>query len=407
MSFPALDQTERAHSERVLASVRDAIQRAGGWIPFSEYQQRVLYEPGLGYYASGAAKFGCGGDFVTAPLVSPLFGRAVARWIAPLLAASGPGAEILELGAGNAALAQQVLEELLVMSSAPARYSILDISADLRVRQADALAAVPALQAVPVRWLDSLPGDFRGVILANEVLDALPCERFVVGAAGLLARGLRMNADGRLVEALREPSTLSHVKLPLAGSLIDCYARLSANLDSSGCRLPPGYAGEFIPALPPFLRSLSTALQSGAIVLIDYGLPRRQLYLPERGAGSLRCIRRHQAHDDPLRDPGLTDITSWVDFTAVADAAESNGLQVTAFATQMAWLLDSGLDALLAEAMQSANNSAAAVALAQGVKTLLLPGEMGEAVKMMCLTRGLAEQFGTVGTQDLRASLCD
>jgi SAM-dependent MidA family methyltransferase len=187
MTFPPLDAVERAQSERVLAAVRERVRAAGGWLPFSEYQNLVLYAPGLGYYSAGAAKFGAAGDFVTAPEISPLFGRAVARWIAPLLAACGPRAEILELGAGSGALARTLLAELTAQGCAPARYSILEVSGDLRARQVEALAETSA--STVVRWSDRLPENFVGVILANEVLDALPCERFVQGPAGLLARG--------------------------------------------------------------------------------------------------------------------------------------------------------------------------------------------------------------------------
>ena len=403
--FPPLAPAEQAHSAQVLDAVRLEIANRGGWMPFSDYQQRLLYAPALGYYSAGAAKFGAAGDFVTAPEISPLFGRAVARWLAPLLAACGPGAGVLELGAGSGALALQLLAELASMGCAPAGYSIVEVSADLRARQSAALTNAAASHGVTLRWLERLPQEFTGVILANEVLDALPCERFVQGPSGLLARGVTVNAAGALQDALREPQAADADTLTTAGSLRECYADLQRRLQASDCRLPQGYAGEFIPSLTPLLRSLSAALRLGALVLVDYGLPRRQLYLPERAAGTLRCIRRHHAHDDPYRDPGLTDITCWVDFTTVAEAAHDCGLSLRAFVTQMGWLLDAGLEPVLAAAMATAASDAARIQLTQGVKTLLLPGEMGEAVKMMCLTRDLAEGLGRVGIQDLRASL--
>ena len=404
-TFPPLAAAERIQSERVLAAVRRRLAAMGGWLPFSDYQNLLLYAPGLGYYSAGAAKFGAAGDFVTAPEISPLYGCAVARWIAPLLAASGPRAEILELGAGSGALAGHLLAELTALGCAPFSYAILEVSADLRARQAEAMAGLPAPVATPVRWLERLPENFTGVILANEVLDALPCERFVQGPAGLLARGVGWGAAGEPVDALRDPQLTDDFSLPGAGSLRASYVALAQRLHSNNCDLPPGYAGEFIPSLTAFIQSLSTALARGAVVLIDYGLPRRQLYLPERVAGSLRCIRRHHAHEDPYRDPGLTDITCWVDFTHVAEAAAQTGLQVRSFATQMAWLLDAGIETLLAQELAAASVEAHRHRLVQGVKTLLLPGEMGEAVKMLCLTRGLADGLGAVKTQDLRASL--
>ncbi len=403
--FPPLTAAEQAQSAGVLDAVRREIASRGGWMPFSDYQQRVLYAPALGYYSAGAAKFGAAGDFVTAPEISPLFGRAAARWLAPLLAACGPGAGILELGAGSGALALQLLGELATLGCLPAAYLIVEVSADLRARQSAALATVAASHGVTLRWLERLPEEFAGVVLANEVLDALPCERFVQGPSGLLARGVAVDAAGALRDALRDPEASEADILTTAGSLRDCYADLQRCLQAGDCRLPQGYAGEFIPSLTPLLRSLSAALRLGALLLVDYGLPRRQLYFPERVAGTLRCIRRHHAHDDPYLDPGLTDITCWVDFTAVAEAAQDCGLSLRAFATQMGWLLDAGLESMLAAAMATAASDAERMKLAQGVKTLLLPGEMGEAVKMMCVTRGLAEGLGQVGIQDLRASL--
>lgn len=388
-TFPALAPDERAHSERVLAAVMAALQRNGGWLPFSEYQRLVLYGENLGYYTAGAVKLGAGGDFVTAPEISPLFGRCVARWIAPLLAAIGPDAEILELGAGSGALARDVLTELKSLGIGIAAYHIMEVSAELRTRQQ---ASLGVSHAGTVRWLERLPQGFRGVVLANEVLDALPCERFIQQADGLQALGVGVDATGQLLDAARPPP---------AGVLADCYASFAKDLAAKGCELPIGYRGEFIPTLKPMIGSLADALQQGALVLIDYGLPRRQLYLPERSGGSLRCIRRHHAHDDPFKDPGLTDITCWVDWSAVVEAAQMHALEVRAVATQMAWLLSARLDTALDEAMQAATSEAERLRIANGVKTLILPGEMGEAVKMICLTRNLDPGLGTVAMQNL------
>jgi SAM-dependent MidA family methyltransferase len=373
MTFPALTADEAAHCGQVRAAVDAAIDAAGGWIPFSQYQQLVLYAPGLGYYAAGAAKFGAGGDFVTAPEISPLFGRALARWIAPLLSACGQGAGVLELGAGSGALARALLAESARLGIPAGPYRILEVSAELRERQKQELAGLP------VQWLDRLPDDFRGVVIGNEVLDALACERFVQSPQGLLACGVARNAQRRLVAATR----------PVA---------------DAGKPVSAAYRA-FEAVLAPLVRSLADTLTQGALLLIDYGLPRRQLYLPERGAGTLRCIRRHHAHDDPFRDPGLTDITCWVDFTTVAEAALASDLELRAFASQMGWLLECGLEDLLGEALQSAATESARQQIIQGVRTLLLPGEMGEAVKMMCLTRRLPPELGKVVRQDFRKGL--
>jgi SAM-dependent MidA family methyltransferase len=278
--MPALDGAQHAHAQAVLAVLRARIGARGGWIGFDEYLELVLYAPGLGYYSAGAAKFGPAGDFVTAPELSPLFGACVARACAPLLAGGG---EILELGAGSGALAEAVLLRLAELDALPARYAILEVSADLRERQCARLDALPPELRARLHWLDALPPRrLRGVILANEVADALPFQCFAATAGGYAERGVALDEGGHPRWAERPAAPALHAEL----------AALAASLPA-----PPavGYRGELCLRLDPWIRGLAGVLESGGILLFDYGLGRRELYHPQRDAGTLRCHYRHRA----------------------------------------------------------------------------------------------------------------
>jgi SAM-dependent MidA family methyltransferase len=390
--FPALAPEEMAHAERVADRVRARIVAAGGWIPFDRFMELALYEPGLGYYSAGAAKFGPAGDFTTAPEISDLFSRCVAvqcREVGARLAARGERWELLEIGAGSGRMAAAVLEELAALGSLPERYCILETSADLRARQQQRINALPAGLADRAQWLDRWPAHpLRGVVLANEVLDALPCERFAWHASGPLALGVALDEAGRLVESAR----------PADARLASAVRAIVARLPQ---RLPEGYRSELRLRLEPWLGPLAAAIGSGVALLFDYGLPRAQLYHPERGDGTLLCHFRHRAHHDYLRFPGLQDITAWVDFSAVAAAAAAHGLEVAGFATQAAFLLGNGIEARIA--MVASENERSR--LAAEARRLLLPGEMGEAFKVMALARPPAGGLAGFELQDLRGSL--
>ncbi len=389
-----------AQGSAVLAALRERLERKG-WISFADYMRFVLYEPGLGYYSAGAAKFGAQGDFVTAPELSPLFAAACAAPIAAALGALG-GGSILEFGPGSGRFASGVLQELARAGCRPAEYLLLEVSADLRERQQSWLARAGVSRHCPLRWLERLPERFDGVVFANEVLDAMPCERFVIRGGEPWRLGVAWQDEGpcwaeRLPDGSRSGDT-------------EFAAAVAGVLAGLGSALPDGYRGEVHVDLPGWVAAVGGMLGRGIVMLVDYGLPRRHYYHPQRADGTLRCHHRHRAHGDPFAQPGLTDLTAWVDFTTVAEAADASGLQVAGFTTQAAFLLGSGIEARYAEALEAAAAEAggaevARARLAHGLRQLLLPGEMGEAVKVMVLSRGCDIAPPGLTLQDLRGSL--
>lgn len=347
----------------------------------------ALYAPGLGYYSAGSAKIGAAGDFVTAPEVSDLFSRCVARQCAEVLSATG--GDILELGAGTGRMAATVLESLAAAGVLPERYCILEVSADLAERQRERLRTLPQTLRDRVVWLERLPETpIRGVILANEVLDSLPCQRFVVQSGDEVCElGVSLDAVSFVERAsLPDPT--------LAGA---CEALLQELPQP----LPAGYTSELCLRLEPWIASVGECLERGAILLFDYGLPRSHYYHPQRVSGTLRCHFKQLAHDDPYVNVGVQDITAWVDFTRVAEAAVAAGLDVTGFGTQAAFLLATGIEGFAAEASGTAEHARRA----GEARRLLMPGEMGEAFKVMALTRTYATPLGGFSLQDLRHSL--
>jgi len=386
--LPDLTRDEQAHSDRVADGLREAIAGAGGWISFAEYMRRVLYAPGLGYYSAGARKFGAAGDFVTAPEVAPVFSRCLALQCEEVLGRLGSG-EVLELGAGSGAMAATLLAELERRGSLPSRYSILDVSADLRGRQRRTLEeSVPHLLA-RVEWLDALPEAFDGVIVANEVLDALPVERFVL-------RGAEINAQG-VTEHL---GRFEWSETRAGPGLLAAVRRLREALPLTW---PDGYASEINLGLRPWVAAIGAALRRGVMLLVDYGLPRREYYSPERSDGTLLCHFRHRFHDDPFARPGLQDITAWVDFTAVAEAAAEAGLDVAGFATQAHFLIGNGLGEFVADV--SGLDLVQRVNLSRQAMLLTLPGEMGERFKVVALARDYDAPLRGFAVRDLLHTL--
>jgi SAM-dependent MidA family methyltransferase len=384
-TLPPLSPAEVEHAARVLAMLRERIAAAGGFLDFEEFMQLALYAPGLGYYSAGAEKLGAAGDFVTAPEMSDLFSECVARQCAEMLHALG-GGEILEFGAGTGRMAATVLTTLAALDALPERYRILEVSAELAARQRARLATLPTELAARVSWLERWPEEpLRGVMLANEVLDALACQRFVVRASGVNVLGVALGAEGQLVEAERPASP------PLER---ECE-RLLRELPGA---LSEGYRSELCLRTAPWLAAAGEHLAQGALLIFDYGLPRAHYYHPQRSAGTLRCHYRQRAHEEWLWHPGLSDISAWVDFTRVAEAASDVGLEVLGFATQAAFLLGTGIEARVAAARDLAER----VRLAGEARRLLLPGEMGEVFKVMALGRGLAGPLAGFVHQDLR-----
>jgi SAM-dependent MidA family methyltransferase len=364
-----------AHSRALSALIRDRIVSAGGWIDFSEYMELALYAPGLGYYSAGAQKFGPAGDFVTAPEISPLFSRCIARSLLGVLHDLIPGT-LLELGAGTGAMAAEILRVLEREGGLPDRYLILEVSADLRERQRRTIYERIPAQARRVEWLDTLPeAPLNGVILANEVLDALPVTRFTIGRDGLQALGVVNDGDsfgwrpGPVSEFVRD--------------------EVGAIERAVGESLPVNFTSELCPSMRAFIGGLAATLNRGTLLMIDYGLPRREYYHRDRSDGTLTCHYRHRAHSDPFLYPGLQDITGWVDFTAVAEAADTAGLNVTGYTTQALYLLAAGAEQELAAAGdETAGDLRSRLKLGAELQTLMMPGQMGERFKMMGLGRG-------------------
>ncbi|GAA4324470.1 SAM-dependent methyltransferase [Pigmentiphaga soli] len=382
--LPPLDPDSQAHAEAVARYLRRRIDAAGGWLSFEDFMDQALYAPGLGYYAAGSRKLAGGadlapaGDFVTAPELTPLFGATLARQVAQVLAGCG-GADVLEFGAGTGALAESVLDACDALGLRVS-YQIIEVSADLRERQQARLAR----RGERVRWLDRLPESFRGCVLANEVLDAMPVRLFRWGETALLERGVAWSGD-RFAWADR----------PAPAGLAGMVA----------ARMPPlpGYVSEINPRAEAFVRGMGQWLEAGAALLIDYGFGRSEYYHPQRLEGTLMCHLRHVAHADPLVAVGVQDITAHVDFTAMAEAALEGGLEVLGYAAQASFLMNAGLAELLAAADPSdARGHARAVA---PVQKLLSPAEMGELFKVLAVGRGLSQPLIGFARGDRRHAL--
>jgi SAM-dependent MidA family methyltransferase len=386
--MPESPADESLHAVRVLDFVRERIGAAGGWLPFDVYMQLALYEPGLGYYSAGAHKLGAGGDFTTAPEISPLFGRCLARHCAQVLGALG-GGDVLELGAGTGRLAFDVLTTLDALGCVPVRYRILEVSADLRQRQQQLLGTLPPMLAARVEWLDAAPREpWQGALLANEVLDALPVSVFTWRDGVPLERGVSLDERGALVwrEQAASPELCAEVE------------RVRSDL---GAQWPSDYTSELCPRVAPWIGEVTRAMTRGVALLIDYGAARREYYHAQREVGTLRCHYRHRALDDPFLHPGLADLTAWVDFTRVAEAADAAQLDVLGYATQMAALLGLGIEADVA----SHDDATLRARRASEARQLLMPNEMGENFKCMALGRGFDAPLDAFAHQDLRSRL--
>ncbi len=385
---PPLSAAELAHTGAVAQHIRRVIESNGGWISFEQFMDLALYAPGLGYYSGGARKIGRGGDFTTAPEVSRLFGCCVARQCAQVLQAV-PGGSILEVGAGTGRLAVDVLRRLESLGALPMQYLILEVSADLRERQRELLAReLPRLQPL-VAWLDAPPVDIDGVILANEVLDALPVARFEWNAGEVREIGVQGGPDG-----------FSWAPRPASTRLSDECRRIAQH---AGDDWPRGYMSELCPRLQPWTLEVTRGLRRGLVLWIDYGLPRSQYYLPERQQGTLICHFRQRIGLDPLRLPGLQDITAWVDFTALAEAGQAAGFEIAGFTPQTYFLAGNGIDA----EMQSlaAGDEPMLARLAGEARQLLMPGEMGERFKAMGWSRELEMPLAGFEVRDFTHSL--
>ncbi|MDH5591483.1 MAG: SAM-dependent methyltransferase [Gammaproteobacteria bacterium] len=384
--LPAPDTIAQQHSEQLLALIQQKIVDAGGKISFAEYMQLCLYAPGLGYYSAGSYKLGQKGDFTTAPEISPLFSRTLAHHVNDVFQQLKKK-DILEFGAGSGKMAADILTELSVLQALPDYYYIIETSADLRQRQQQTISSrIPHL-AEKVVWLDKMPHQFVGVVLANEVCDAMPvhCLRFKDGKVS--ERHIESD-DSKLQWC---DGSLSH------SHLAHRAAEIKSLIDSDS-----NYITEINLSAEAWLASLAENIQQGAIFIIDYGYPQSSYYHPQRTSGTLMCYFQHQGHDNPLILQGLQDITAHVDFTALAQSAVDNGLQVAGFQSQADFLLAGGITELN---HSFSHDGLALMQQASQIKRLTLPSEMGENFKVLSLTKDIDHLLPRLQLGDRRYSL--
>jgi SAM-dependent MidA family methyltransferase len=377
-SLPVPEPIALAQSEALAATLRAEIGAAGGWLPFERYMERALYAPGLGYYGGGARKFGLfaadGSDFVTAPELSPLFASTLARALAEALAASGTRA-LMEFGAGTGKLAAGILLALDALGVAFDSYAIVDLSGELRARQRETIDALAPHLADRVTWLDALPAQFEGVVIGNEVLDAMPVRLFTRKDAVWHERGVAVNAAGAFVFSDRPAMSGRDVHWP-EGVL--------AGIDGS-----EDYLTETHEAALAFTRTVCTMLARGAAFFIDYGFPRGEYYHPQRVQGTLMCHYRHRAHGDPFLYPGLQDITAHVEFTGIAEAGVEAGAELLGYTSQARFLMNAGITEVLSEI--DPRDVQRFLPAANAVQKLVSESEMGELFKVIAFSRGIDE----------------
>ncbi|HEY5701344.1 MAG TPA: SAM-dependent methyltransferase [Gammaproteobacteria bacterium] len=380
------DEPALARSEHLASVIREEISRAGGRLEFDRYMNLALNAPGLGYYRAPMRRFGEGGDFITAPELSPLFSRCVARQIVDILSRAGNG-EVLEVGAGSGRLCAGLLNALDELGQAPVHYRILEPSADLRARQQSTIETEARDFRERVSWVNDLPSaGFKGVIIANEMLDALPVRRFRI-------------SNGRVEEAFVEWRR---------GGFQWCFdssrdgmpeATVADIEQALGKPLPQHYVSELGPQRGAWIQRAAAGLERGALLLFDYGYPLTEYYHPQRVDGTLRCFLRHRSHDDPFLYPGLQDISVHVEFTSLATAATEAGLEIGGFTTQAEFLLASGLLEMCSDVDPRSERF---FLLTRQIKRLTLPEEMGELIKVVAFTRKIGLPMEGFSGRDLR-----
>ncbi|MGB0133086.1 class I SAM-dependent methyltransferase [Dokdonella sp.] len=387
-TLPTPSDLELAHSQGLIELIRAEIL-AQGPMPFSRFMERCLYAPGLGYYSAGRTKFGAAGDFVTAPELGSLFAQTIADSLMPCLRQLGPESDFVELGGGSGAFAEAAMRAFSDARTLPRSYRILEPSADLRDRQRERLKnAFPDALFNRFEWLDRPPEDsWRGVLFANEVVDALPTTRFCLREGEVFEEHVVVSSRGEFEYQDRPADALTgaavrHIERDLGSPFAD------------------GYRSEVLPQLPYWMQAVLGSLEAGLALFIDYGYPREFFYLPERDEGSLVCHYRHRAHADALILPGLQDITAFVDFTALAEAGNQAGFAVAGYASQARFLIASGL-ANRFEQSSAGADEVGCYRLAQEIKRLTLPGEMGEKFNVMLLARDLPEAGLPPGIADI------
>jgi SAM-dependent MidA family methyltransferase len=381
--LPPLSGEEQRHSEGLTRLITGEIERAGGIIEFSRYMELALYAPGLGYYASGRQKFGEAGDFVTAPELGSLFARCVAHQAVEILNRLG-GGSVLEAGAGSGALAADLLTEMRRLGCLPDSYLILETSASLQAHQRETLSRQDVLEPHRVEWLQAWPEGFRGIVIANELLDALPVQRFCITENGIHLLGVGWDGAKFFETTFDEAE-------PGLGEQFAAFD------------LPLGYISEWHPQAHAWVRSVADTMDAGVVVVIDYGFPAHEFYHRDRSQGTLMCHFRHRAHADPYVNVGIQDITTHIDFSAIASAGRQADLEVLGYTQQAAFLLSLGLTQL---ADQEVPESAIErVTFAQQIKKLMHPSEMGELFKVIALGKGVAPPLTGFQLSDHRGRL--
>ncbi len=380
------DAEARALSDRLVEHIARQVRQSGGFLPFDVFMDAALYTPGLGYYSNGLTPFGEQGDFITAPESGDLFARCLARSVASVLQQTDQ-ASVLELGAGSGVLAADLLCALQALDAVPERYAILERSPAMRAMQRTRIAQMPKTLQARVEWIDELPRDWVGVVFGNEVADALPVKRFQYRQGEVREFGVGISGDDLQLQDIEADADIAkHI------------ATLALQYSWEG-----DYRTEYCPALADWVESLAGCLQQGMLLLIDYGYGRAEYYHPQRNMGTLLCHYRHQAHDNVLWYPGLQDITAFVDFTSIAEAAVNAGLTFVGYTSQARFLMSAGIDQVMAGI--DPNDLPRFLKMTNDAKRLMLPGEMGERFKVTGFSRNLDEQITGFDSQDLRSRL--
>ena len=380
LSLPEASAESLEYSQQLSGLVQQEMAKAGGWMSFSDFMHMALYTPALGYYSGGLTKFGSdengGGDFVTAPQISPLFAQSLAQQVGQVLSSVSRDASVLELGAGTGKLAADLLLALDELNQLPNQYCILEVSDHLRQVQHETLQEkLPQALFGKVTWLDSLPNDFVGMILGNEVLDAIPVHLLVKKEGGLYERGVAFDDGFQWQDKVLKS--------------VDLADGLDVDL------LPNDYLTEVCPAANGLIQSLGAALKTGAVLMIDYGFAANEYYHPQRNEGTLMCHYQHYAHSDPLVYIGLQDVTAHVNFSAIAQAGLDGGLDFYGYCSQAQFLLNCGLLNFLAK--ESPDDIARYTPIAAGVQKLLSPSEMGDLFKVISFTKDLNDDLALLG----------
>ena len=389
-ALPVPDREALAVSQELSTRIAAEIARHGGWLSFARYMEMALYEPGLGYYSNPGQVFGAAGDFVTAPELTPLFGATLARQVSPWLkdpALAGSGQVVLEVGGGSGMLAAQLLNALDNVGHHEVRYLILELSAERREHQRQTLKSLAPGLMDRVGWLDTFPESFAGVVVANELLDAMPVQLFEWQAdagAELQEMGVTW-VDGRFAWAPR----------PADAVLTEIVTALRNRLGPEGAQWHSPYRSEICPAQQAWMRTLADCMTAGVVLLLDYGFAAPEYYHPQRDQGTLMCHYRHRSHADPFLWPGLSDITAHVDFTALARAATAEGFSLVGYTSMAAFLLNAGLLDELADLPREPESFW--FAQAQAVQQLISEAEMGELFKVIAFEKNLREAASVLG----------